>query len=274
MSVATYAAAQLLRLLPRRRLSRAVGRLCDTSLPPRVSRVISGAYARLYDVDMMDVAPCASGYPSFDAFFTRQLRPGARTVSSDVLVSPADGALRAAGRIEPGARLVIKGRQYNVGELVGSDADATRYAGGSFAVVYLSPRDYHRVHSPVDGRLTLVRVMSGDRFPVNAVGERHVPRLLVVNERVALFIDSESLGRVALVMVGAMIVGRISVTALPGGCVDSGEYRVEPPRPLRRGDEVGIFHLGSTVVLLTEKSLVMSRGIGQIRYGESFSGGS
>ena len=118
MSLSTFAAAQLLRALPRVRLSRAVGRLCDRELPSPVAQHLLRVYCRAYGVNLEEAAPCG-GYPSFDAFFTRGLREGARTISQDALVSPADGRLSAAGRIDAGARLFVKGQAYEVGELTG-----------------------------------------------------------------------------------------------------------------------------------------------------------
>jgi phosphatidylserine decarboxylase len=269
VGIATLLAAQVLRALPRVRISRAVGRLCDQPLPPAVSRAVTSAYCRTYRVDMEDAELPSGAFPSFDAFFTRPLKAGARPVSGDALVSPSDGALSSQGVVDSGARIFVKGQPYDVGELVGDPRDAARYAGGEFAVVYLAPRDYHRVHSPVDGTIVEIRGMGGDLFPVNKIGERHVPQLFVKNQRVAIVIDSRGLGRVTVVMVGATIVGRVTVSVLPGDDVPPGVHRLEEPRPIQRGDEIGIFHLGSTVVLLLEPGLTVARQTGPIRMGES-----
>jgi phosphatidylserine decarboxylase len=269
VSVASFAAAQLLRALPRVRLSRAVGRLCEQPLSPPLSRLLQGAYVRAYGVNMDEAASRTGSYPCFDAFFTRSLRDGIRPIERDVVVSPADGAIQATGPIDPGGRIFVKGRPYEVGELVGDYRDAGHYARGSFAVIYLSPRDYHRVHSPVEGTIRLVRGMPGDLFPVNSVGERHVRRLLVRNHRVAIVIDTVSRGRVTVVMVGAMIVGRITVNALPGLDNPTGVHRIEPPDSVQRGDEIGTFHLGSSVVLLLGPGTKIARATGPVRYGQS-----
>jgi len=268
VSAATYTAAQLVRAMPRVHLSRVVGRLCEQSLPAPVARALTVAYARAYGIDLGEAAPQSGPYRTFDAFFTRPLRPGARVVEDVPLVSPADGKLDAVGAVLPGAVLEVKGKPYEVGELVGNRKDAAGYAGGSFALIYLSPRDYHRVHSPVDGAITVVRSIAGDLFPVNAIGERF-PRLLVRNHRVAIAIDTESLGRVTVVMVGAMVVGRISVTALGGRAVPVGTHAVSPASSVQRGDELGMFHLGSTVVVLLEPGLSITRALGTVRYGEA-----
>ncbi|HEY4157727.1 MAG TPA: archaetidylserine decarboxylase [Polyangiaceae bacterium] len=270
MGLATYAAAQILRALPRVRISRVVGELCELPLTPPVSRAIMGAYSRAYRVNLAEAAPEQRAYASFDQFFTRPLKNGARAVSADAVVSPADGKLSSIGRVDAGARIFVKGQHYDVGELIGDARDAGRYGGGEFAVVYLAPGDYHRVHSPVDGEVTLVRGVPGDLYPVNAIGERHIPRLFVRNQRAAIVIDTAGLGRVTVVMVGAVIVGRITVSALPGlPAVPPGAHAVKPALRVTRGDEVGVFHLGSTAVVLLEPGVSIGRPVGRVRYGES-----
>jgi phosphatidylserine decarboxylase len=208
-------------------------------------------------------------YPSFDAFFTRSLKQGARRVSADPIVSPSDGKLSCLGRIDTGAQIHVKGQLYEAAELIGDEQDARRYSGGQFAVVYLAPGDYHRVHSPVDGKISLLRGIPGDLFPVNSIGERYVPRLFVRNNRVAIVIDTEKLGRVTVVMVGATIVGRISVSALPGPFVPPGAHVIEPAFAVGKGDEIGMFHLGSTAVVLFEPGLTLTRATGVVRMGQS-----
>jgi phosphatidylserine decarboxylase len=234
-----------------------------------VSRIVTAAFCRVYRIDLDEVEPVAGPYPTFDAFFTRGLRDGTRPVSADAVVSPADGMLSATGPVDSGTRISVKGSFYDVGELLGDPADARRYCGGSFAVVYLSPRDYHRVHSPVDGVMSHVRHVPGDLYPVNAIGERHVPQLLAKNERVAIVLDTAALGRVTVVMVGAMVVGRISVTGLADLPSAPEGREVSPPPSVKRGDEIGVFHLGSTVVLFVEPSVTLCRPEGRIRYGQS-----
>src|SRR5688572_20974545 len=194
MTVATYAAAQLLRVLPRARITRAVGRLCDARLPPALATAVVNLYVRAYRVDLADAVLPDGAFTSFDAFFTRALRDGVRPECADAraIVSPADGRLESIGSIQAGGRLRIKGRDYSVADLCGDSAEAARYEGGQFAVIYLSPRDYHRVHAPAAGQIALVRSMPGDLYPVNSIGERHVPLLFARNRRVAIVIDTES----------------------------------------------------------------------------------
>ena len=274
MNVATYAAAQLLRVLPRASITRAVGRLVDAELPPAISRKIVGLYARAYRVDLDEAAPIEGEFPSFDAFFTRALRDGARPPcpAADAFASPADGRVEALGPVEAGGRILVKGKPYTCADLVGDAEDARRYDGGQFSVVYLSPRDYHRVHAPVAGTIRAVRSMPGDYFPVNAIGERHIQGLFARNRRVAILIDTESHGRVTVVMVSAMIVGRVSVTGIDARDVPFGTHTLEPALRVERGDEIGIFRLGSTAVVFVEPGAWPSftLPLGSVRVGQSF----
>ncbi len=274
MNFATYAAAQLLRVLPRAGITRAVGRLVDAALPARVSTAVVGLYARAYDVDMHEAAPQDGPFASFDAFFTRALREGARPAEAppEAFVSPADGRVEALGPVEIGGRIQVKGKPYTCADLVGDAEDARRYEGGQFAVVYLSPRDYHRVHAPVGGVVRAVRSMPGDYYPVNAIGERHIPGLFSRNRRVAILIDTEAHGRVTVVMVSAMIVGRVSVTGIDARDVPLGDHAIAPELRLARGDEIGIFHLGSTAVVFVEPGVfpAFSLPLGKVRVGQPF----
>ncbi len=213
MSAVTYATAQLLRVLPRARISRAVGQLADLQWSPLLGRAVVSVYSHMYDVSL-DECEGRGPWASFDAFFTRKLREGARKVGHDPrsVLSPADGRIASLSRVSKDGGFVVKGRPYSVDELVGDAGEAQRFLGGAGFVVYLSPRDYHRVHAPVSGTVRRVRSMPGDYFPVNAIGLSHVPNLFCRNRRVAIEIDAdEGLGRVTVVMVVAIIVGRITV---------------------------------------------------------------
>lgn len=253
----TRTAAQLLRVLPRERITRLIGHVGAAQLPRPVLDRFLAVYQRAYRVDMDEAVVPPGGFRSFNDFFTRRVREGVHRVDAreDVVVSPADGRLDDAGPIDAGRRFVVKEQTYRVGELLGDDADAAHFEGGHYAVVYLSPRDYHRVHSPVDGRVTRVRHLPGTLFPVNDIGVRHVPNLLARNERVAVMIDAPAFGPVALVFVGAFVVGRIELAfegpARPahGGNVAERDYGDSGPT-LARGSEVGSFLVGSTAVVL------------------------
>lgn len=274
MNAITYATAQILRVLPRTRITRAMGKLADYSWPSPVGKAVVNLYCRAYDVDL-DECRKASGFESFDEFFTRELRDGARPLlSGDELrrtaISPADGRIDSIGPINASSQFFVKGRPYRVDELVGDEEDARRYEGGEGCVVYLSPRDYHRVHAPVAGEITMVRSMPGDYYPVNAIGVRHVHNLFVRNRRVAIVIDTpkeSGFGRVTVVMVAAMVVGRITVTGIDERDVSFKNHTLS--KHVGVGDEIGIFRLGSTAVVFFEKG-VIGRWVapeGPVRFG-------
>ncbi len=278
MSAVTYATAQILRVLPRQRIGQALGRLADSSWPRPVGRAIVGLYSRVYNVALDECAESTDigGWPSFDAFFTRELRQGARVVDSDpsAVLSPADGRIESMATIDEGGTFAVKGRPYSVEELVGDAREARRLLGGMGFVVYLSPRDYHRVHAPVGGQIRRIRSIPGDYFPVNAIGMQHVPNLFCRNRRVTIEIDADGgRGRVTVVMVVAMIVGRITTLGIDARDVPFGEHTFDPPLRVSCGDELGVFHLGSTAVVLVEKTTQASGtwlvGEGPVRYGQA-----
>jgi phosphatidylserine decarboxylase len=271
LTVSTFAAAQILRFVPRVRLSRAVGRLCELQIPPKLADAASRVYAKAYGVNLGEADPEQGPYGSFDEFFTRRLRPGARVLDTARVISPADGKIVASGPVSSNAEIFVKGRPYDIAELCGFSGAAELYSGGQYAVIYLHPRDYHRVHAPVAGEIRRIRSMGGDLFPVNSIGERHIPRLFVRNQRVNIEIESPTLGTVAVVMVGATIVGRITTVALGGERTPEGEHRIAPAINVNAGDEVGTFHLGSTVVLVLPRTagVTLSSGTGPVLYGES-----
>jgi phosphatidylserine decarboxylase len=274
MSALTFATAQFLRVVPRARVSRAFGRLADVAWSPAVGRAVVGLYTRAYGLSFDDCVE-SSGWSSFDAFFTRKLKDGARPIDGDarVIVSPADGRIESMGKVDEGGTFVVKGRPYTVEELVGDAAEARRFLGGAGCVVYLSPKDYHRVHSPVAGTIRRIRSMPGDYYPVNAIGMKHVPKLFARNRRVAIEIDTgeRGVGRVTVVMVVAMIVGRITVTGVDARDVPLGDHVFDPPMNVERGGEIGIFHLGSTAVVFIEKSAAGRWLVdeGPVRFGQA-----
>jgi len=237
-------------------LSRLAAPLSDLHLPGPLLRVAMRAYIRAYRVDMSEAAEPLSAYSSFNAFFTRRLRTGARPIAAepDALVSPCDSRVHSIDAVPESGRLEqIKGRTYAAADLLGSEEDARTFARGVHATLYLSPSMYHRVHSPVDGRIRSWRYVPGRLFPVNALAVRHVEGLFAVNERVSILIDTPEFGPVAVVMVGATNVGRMSL-AFADLVTNSGRpasITVPPsPIPITRGAELGAFNLGSTVVLL------------------------
>lgn len=273
-------AATSLSVLPRKGLSRALGRAARVSAPSPLLRGCIKAYCLAYNVDLAEYEVPETGFETFDGFFTRRLKAGARPLDPDLgaLLSPADGRLEDAGRIELGSTLRIKGRTYSVGELLDDRLASSLYAGGQFAVVYLSPRDYHRVHAPVTGVVRLLRHVDGTLFPVNAIGLRHVPRLFARNERVVVEQTTQAHGPIATVMVGAIGVGRISVSFDLELVTNAGRAYRERTFPegrgphLERGDELGTFHLGSTVIVFagpTAGARLVKRPGEHVRMGEA-----
>ena len=258
-------------------LSRLTGRLSDLRPPAFLLAPAIRLYTHAFGADLSEAALPAEGYPSFNAFFTRRLREGARPIAGGegVVVSPSDSRLRGIGPIPPDGRLdQVKGSSYSIEALLGSVEDASPFRRGVYATLYLSPAMYHRVHSPVDGRVRAWRYVPGRLFPVNAPAVRSIPGLFTRNERVALFVDTGAHGPVAVVLVGAANVGRLSL-AFAGLVTNRGRAadRVVPTEPVtvRRGDELGAFNLGSTVVLLlADPGLAPAAGAGDlVRVGQA-----
>jgi phosphatidylserine decarboxylase len=244
-------------LLPQHALSRLVGRLAESRNPLVKDRFI-GWFARRYGVDLGEAAqPDPRAYPDFNSFFTRALRPGARPLPEQprVVACPVDGAVSQAGAATDGRLLQAKGHHYRLEDLLGGDPRlAAPFHGGSFATLYLSPRDYHRIHMPLDGRLTTMLHVPGRLFSVNPLTARGVPGLFARNERVVTLFDTAA-GPMAVVLVGAVIVASIEtvwagiVTPPSGREIRRWDY---PPGEveLARGAELGRFRLGSTVIVL------------------------
>ena len=237
-------------------LSRLAGRLSDLRLPGFLLRPALRAYVRAYGVDLAEAAEPLTAYSTFNAFFTRRLRAGARPVAAEpgVVTSPCDSRVHSIGAVPADGRLEqVKGRTYALAALLGDEEDARTFGRGVHATLYLSPSMYHRVHSPVDGRVRSWRYLPGRLFPVNGLAVRHVEGLFAVNERVVIVLDTPDLGPVAVVMVGAANVARMTLSFAPL-VTDSGQpasLTVPPePIPIARGAELGVFNLGSTVVLL------------------------
>ncbi len=222
-----------------------------------LSDLLIRAFARRFRVDMSEaLEPDLGAYPSFNAFFTRALKPGARPLpaSPTAIACPADGSLSQQGDIHADRLFQAKGLDYGLEELVGDTAWARRFQGGSFATIYLSPRDYHRVHMPLTGRLREMIHIPGRLFSVNGATARLVPRLFARNERVVCLFEGEA-GPFALILVGAIFVGGMETVWAGEVTPARGEpprrhYGDDEPLDLARGAEMGRFNMGSTVILL------------------------
>jgi phosphatidylserine decarboxylase len=242
-------------LLPKQALTIFAGRVAGAR-GGAVTQAIIRRFVKRFGVDMSEAAePDIGAYPSFNEFFTRALKPGARPMARADWVCPVDGAVSACGRVERDQVFQAKGHAYSTAALLGGSSElAAPYQNGHFATLYLSPKDYHRIHMPVDGTLRRMIHVPGALFSVNPATALSVPGLFARNERVVCLFDTP-LGPLALVLVGATIVG--SMATVWHGVVN-------PPRPghlrewtyddgavtLKQGDEMGRFLLGSTVVML------------------------
>ena len=255
MPVAERAAVRLQYALPKRVMTQFAGRVADARRGAATTRLIRW-FIRRYGVDMSEAAnPDPAAYATFNEFFTRALKPGARPIARADLVCPVDGAISQFGDIERDQILQAKGHRYTTLALVGGDAElAARFEHGLFATLYLSPRDYHRIHMPCDGRLVRMIHVPGDLFSVNPVTAQGVPGLWARNERVVCVFEGPR-GPWTLVLVGATIVG--SMATVWHGVVNPprvGELRewhyADQQIDIRKGDEMGRFLLGSTVVML------------------------
>ena len=233
------------------------------------------AFARAVGADLAEAELDLRAYASLGDLFARRLRPGVRPIDGELgsIISPCDGVLAARGTAAGGSLIQAKGKDYQLAELLLDEELADRLTGGEYATIYLSPRDYHRVHTPIDGRLVRYDYIPGALWPVNPIVASRRDRLLARNERVVITIDAGRLGRVAIVMVGAAGVGNIALQYAPESVTwrAQGERRrVELDHELSRGDELGAFRLGSTVVMVFEPGHVELAGeIGQgMRFGE------
>ncbi|MFG5775870.1 archaetidylserine decarboxylase [Comamonas sp. J-3] len=242
-------------LLPKKWLTAAAGKLASAQLGGATTSFIRWFVGK-YQVNMDEAAqPDIAHYRSFNEFFTRQLRAGVRPQAKADLVCPVDGAISQCGAIEQDQIFQAKGHNYSTTALVGGDAElAAKFNNGQFATIYLSPRDYHRIHMPLRGKLQKMVYVPGDLFSVNPLTARGVPGLFARNERVVCVFETR-IGPVVMVLVGATIVGSMYTTW---------HGQVNPPRSrkprhwdyqtqpivLEQGDEMGRFLLGSTVVLL------------------------
>ena len=245
-------------LIPQHGLSRLVGMLARSEVPWIKTTFIS-LFMKRFCIDLSEAQiEDPDRFETFNAFFTRALKPDARPLeASDAadIACPADGAVSQLGAIRANQVFQAKGHDYSLYDLLGGDsALASEFTNGQFATIYLSPRDYHRVHMPVTGTLRETRYVPGDLFSVNEATANGVPNLFARNERLVCIFDTEH-GPAAVILVGAMIVAGIEtvfsgqVTPLPKQVVTT-DYQRTAPITLEKGDELGRFLLGSTVVLL------------------------
>lgn len=245
---------RLVRYLPRNLLSRLFGKIARLESPAFVKQRLIQFWITQFRVDITEAELPPEAYPSLLAFFTRKLKDGARLIDADptTIVSPVDGMLGQFGKIESDRLLQAKGMEYSLAALLGDEAAAKPFLGGTYLTVYLSPRDYHRIHAPFGGTIPRSLYEPGTLWPVNAAAVHSIPSLFAVNERVTVWFETAR-GPIALVCVGATNVGSIRLayhdyTTNCGGKRETLTH--SPPLPIAKGDHVATFELGSTIVLL------------------------
>ncbi|WP_024613051.1 archaetidylserine decarboxylase [Pseudoalteromonas sp. TB64] len=245
--------------MPKHFISRVVGKLAAAKAGALTTTLIK-LFIKQYKVNMSEAQyPDPAHYKSFNEFFTRPLKDGMRPMveDSNIIIHPVDGAISQLGDIVDGQLIQAKGHDYSLQALLGGSQDDTiPFLGGKFATIYLAPKDYHRIHMPVDGTLSKMIYVPGDLFSVNPLTAQNVPNLFARNERVVAIFETE-IGPLAMVLVGATIVASIettwagTVTPPAGSDVFSWKYPTTGDNAitLKKGDEMGRFKLGSTVVL-------------------------
>ena len=247
-------------IVPQQLLSRITGWLAEVRNPRWLKNFVIEQFVKYFEVNMAEAEqPEPTAYANFNDFFTRPLSEGARPIADAAIVCPADGAISQLGEIEEGRIFQAKGQHFSTRELLGGDQQrAALFQDGQFATIYLSPRDYHRVHMPLSGNLTATSYIPGKLFSVNGVTAENVERLFARNERLVCYFDTE-LGPMAMILVGAMVVAGIETVwsgqeAPPTKDAVHVDYQTLPePVSLTKGDEMGRFKLGSTVILLFPK---------------------
>ena len=247
-------------LIPKQALTALAGRFASAEAGGLTTAVIRWFVGR-YQVNMAEAAqPDIAAYKSFNEFFTRQLAEGARPLADAAFACPVDGAISQFGAIERDQIFQAKGHTYSTTALVGGDRElAARFENGHFATLYLSPRDYHRIHMPCAGKLTRMIYVPGALFSVNPTTARGVPGLFARNERVVCVFESE-FGPFVLTLVGATIVGSMATTwhgvinPPRPGVIREWRYEGDNSIALQKGQEMGRFLLGSTVVMLFPKN--------------------
>lgn len=249
---------QLLEFYPKRLSSAVVGWAASRTLPVAWRGPLLGAFARAYRLDLDEAERPLADYPSLQALFTRRLKPGLRPQAEPVpgfVNSPVDGRMVACGRIQAGQAIQAKGLPYRIEELLKHDPRASRFDGGHYLTLYLSPQDYHRIHVPVEGLVDQVSRVEGELWPVNPASTTHVPRLYERNRRAAWVARGAGpdLGlEVAAVLVGATHVGGVLIDPcwLGGRTLPRDGALAVPGLPCAPGQDLGTFQFGSTVVLL------------------------
>lgn len=266
---------QIVSQLPKKWMSHYVGRMAHMNLPESFNRKLIKAFASHYKIELSEIAKPIEDYKSLGEFFARELQPGARPIE-DEIVHPCDGVLIESGKIKDDVLIQAKGKSFRLEKFLPENPWAEEFQQGSFFTYYLAPHNYHRVHSPVKGFVKWSTLVPGELWPVNSWSVKNVDGLYAINERVATGIETDQ-GKAILVMVGATNVGSMTMSYDPNirtnGPKKKGVVHRDYPegRALQVGEELGVFNLGSTVVLLFEKSWDFNhKPRKEVKMGEKF----
>lgn len=269
-----------LSLLPRKLVSRLTGKLVYAKRPRLFAVFLRDLLIRLLSIDSSEAEKPVGEYPSFGDFFVRRLKGGARPVEDACVTSPCDGRFTEGGIIDGQTMIQAKGLDYTLDDLFEGGPAAKEFENGKYAVIYLAPHNYHRVHAPARGRCFQLDYFPGDLWPVNAPSVAGVPRLFAVNERISALFETEY-GKMAMLMVGALNVGRMELTRHPGEFTNDpirapkrGSRKLQEPEEYKKGDEFGIFHMGSTVILLFDSRFASAISGGEDKKGRLLCGQS
>jgi phosphatidylserine decarboxylase len=247
----------LLSVLSKHGMSRVAGRVANLRVPWPLRAPVYRSFARIFGAKLDETELPLSAYGSINAFFTRQLKPGLRPVAPNAIVSPVDGAVGAYGPVAGDVLVQAKGRTYSLAALVGDAELAKAMDGGTFATFYLAPKDYHRIHVPLDGDIVAATYIPGELWPVNVYAVTHVADLFAVNERIVVTIRGRAGGTMVVVLVGATMVGttRVAFDDLHTNARrrDVQRRRYDPPIPVRAGGPLGHFEFGSTVIVVCSR---------------------
>ena len=254
---------EFVKFLPQGTVSRAWGWLAQRQSPRSAITLLKKTFVRRMGIDLSDSQKDLDEFATLEDLFVRTLKEGARPIDADPLavVSPVDGLVGATGMVSDNTLLQVKGRCYCLSKLLDAPIEASRYEGGAYCTIYLAPHNYHRVHTPLAGTIREASVIPGCLLPVFSESVENVDELFARNERLITYMDTETAGRMAVIKVGATMVGRIQVTydeSLRTNVSGQGRrvLHYDPATSLQKGDELGAFLLGSTVILLAEAGRV------------------
>ena len=263
---------EILKLLPKNILSQVVGKLVNVGHPSALALWARDWFIERYNIDMSEAEHSLEEYPTIAKLFTRKLKPGLRRIGEG-FIHPCDGRLTHAEKFSYDNLIQAKGKKYSLSKLLADTSSAQIFADGTQFTYYLCPTDYHRVHSPVTGQVTRLVYVPGHLWPVNEWSVQNIDELFSVNERL-IFHFQTLRGPVALVMVGATNVGKITVSFDPKIVTNSGlkafTRTYKTPVEVKKGEEIGVFNMGSTVVVIYSRDMVKKLPqFGPVKMGES-----